>query len=153
MTPVEMLLELEDRGVQITLVGDSLSVDAPHGVLSEDDVQQLRDRKTDLVRLLRLAAGLTVDDEAAELLDCDEVDPDMVPVCESCGRYCDVETLDEIWICSRCDSEATTRKQRTLRILSRASQSRRSIVPPIDEISDPVGDERPEGIGDEKIEK
>ena len=64
--------------------------------------------------------------EAAAMLDeLEEVDFDDVPVC-SCGRYCDVQTLDDCWHCSQCDPDAEERRKRTQRLLATAERIRRT---------------------------
>ncbi|KAA1258619.1 hypothetical protein LF1_11410 [Rubripirellula obstinata] len=66
-----------------------------------------------------------IDAEASALLDeLEEVDFDDVPVC-SCGRYCDVQTLDDAWHCSECDPDAEERRKRTQRLLAAANRIRR----------------------------
>lgn len=63
--------------------------------------------------------------EASALLDeLEEVDFDDVPVC-SCGRYCDVQTLDDAWHCSHCDPNGEERRRRTRRLLATAKRIRR----------------------------
>jgi hypothetical protein len=52
------------------------------------------------------------------------VDPDLVPVCPSCRRWCDVMTLAEVWRCSKCDPEADDRRRRTFRVIGLVSRSR-----------------------------
>ena len=66
-----------------------------------------------------------IDAEAAALLDeLEEVDLDDVPVC-SCGRYCDVQTLDDRWHCSHCHpTEAEQRRKQTQRLLAAANRIR-----------------------------
>jgi hypothetical protein len=124
---VETLLDdLETRGVIVTVAGDSIELDAPAGVLTDADVAALRESKSDIIRLLRLAEGLPIDDDAARLLATDEVDPADVPPCTSCGRLCDSQTLDDAWHCTRCDPLAEAQRQRTERLL-RASAAIRYI--------------------------
>ena len=66
-----------------------------------------------------------IDAEGAAMLDqLDEVSFDDVPVC-SCGRYCDVQTLDDAWHCSHCDPNAEERRNRTQRLLAAADRIRR----------------------------
>ena len=66
-----------------------------------------------------------IDAEASALLDeLEEIDFDDVPVC-SCGRYCDVQTLDDAWHCSQCDPDAEERRKRTQRLLANAKRIRR----------------------------
>jgi hypothetical protein len=66
-----------------------------------------------------------IDAEAAARLDeLEEVDFDDVPVC-SCGRYCDVQTLDDAWHCSECDPNAEERRKRTQRLFAAAERIRR----------------------------
>lgn len=62
-------------------------------------------------------------DEAVEL-----VDPDEVPICSSCGQWCDVMTLADVWRCSVCDPEADLRRRRTARVIELANRSRRRPV-------------------------
>lgn len=59
-----------------------------------------------------------VADEGIEL-----VDPDSVPICPGCGRWCDVRTLAEAWRCSRCDPEADDRRRLTSKLLGSVSRS------------------------------
>ena len=66
-----------------------------------------------------------IDAEASALLDeLEEVDFDDVPVC-SCGRYCDVQTLDDKWHCSHCDPGADERRKRSQRLLATANRIRK----------------------------
>ena len=61
----------------------------------------------------------------AELDDSIEVDFDEASVC-SCGRYCDVQTLDDRWDCSHCNpKEAEHRRKQTQRLLAAAERIRR----------------------------
>jgi ribosomal protein S27AE len=59
------------------------------------------------------------------------VDPDLVPICPSCRRWCDVMTMAEVWCCSKCDPEADDRRRRTFRVLSLVSRSRGRSVPSV----------------------
>lgn len=62
---------------------------------------------------------------AAELDEFTEVDFDDVPVC-SCGRYCDVQKLDERWHCSHCNpADPEHRRKQTQRLLAAAERIRR----------------------------
>jgi ribosomal protein S27AE len=70
--------------------------------------------------------GLARCDSADELLD-----PDLVPICRGCGRWCDVMTLAEAWRCSRCDPEAEDRRRRTWRVMGIVSRSRGRTVPSV----------------------
>lgn len=49
--------------------------------------------------------------------DLEGLDPDDVPTCPSCGRWCDTETVVGVWHCSRCDAGADERRRRTRRVL------------------------------------
>lgn len=137
MTPETVLSDFADRGIVIALAGDDIKLSASKGVVTPEDVGTLRDHKPDVVRLLRLAEGLPIDDEAAALLGMDEVDPADLPACESCGRLCDVQTLDDRWNCSLCDPKADQRRRRTERLLrttaaiTRMSRAKRRIGPSI----------------------
>lgn len=51
----------------------------------------------------------------------EELSPEDVPACDTCGRYCDVETLAGRWCCSRCDPAAEARRLRTERLMARAA--------------------------------
>ncbi|TWT69452.1 hypothetical protein [Crateriforma conspicua] len=113
MTPDTLLTNFADRGIVIALAGDDIKWSASKGIVTPGDVGTLRDHKPGMIRLLRLAEGLPADDDAAQLLSMDEVDPADVPVCDSCGRLCDVQRLDDAWHCSRCDPKADERRRRT----------------------------------------
>lgn len=117
MNPQILLAESDDRSIVVSLAGNDIKLSAPRGVLTPDYVGAFRDHKPDIIRLLRLAEGLPVDDDAAWLLSLDEVDPADVPVCPLCGRYGDVQTLDDSWHCTPCDPLADGRKRRTERFL------------------------------------
>ncbi|MCP4886803.1 MAG: hypothetical protein GY904_09340 [Planctomycetaceae bacterium] len=117
MTPETVLSDFADRGIVIALAGNDIKLSASKGIVTPEDVGNLRNHKPDVIRLLRLAEGLPIDDEAAALLAMNEVDPAAVPVCESCGRLCDVQTLDNRWHCSPCDPKADERRRRTERLL------------------------------------
>lgn len=56
--------------------------------------------------------------------DLEGLDPDDVPTCPSCGRWCDTETVVGVWHCSRCDASADERRRRTLRVLEWTSAAR-----------------------------
>ncbi|MEM9368998.1 MAG: hypothetical protein AAGD07_23660 [Planctomycetota bacterium] len=70
--------------------------------------------------------GFIIVEAAAMLDDLEEIDFDDVPLC-SCGRYCDSQTLDDAWHCSRCDPNADRRRKQTLRLLK---VRRRLLKPP-----------------------
>jgi hypothetical protein len=61
----------------------------------------------------------------------DAMDPDLVPICRGCGRWCDVMTLAESWRCSRCDPEAEERRRRTLRVIGLVNRSPGRTVPSV----------------------
>lgn len=124
MTVQALLTGLSARGVFVAVVGDSIELDAPVGTLTDDDVVALRKSKPEIVRLLRLAGGLPIDDDVARLLAMDEVDPADVPTCTSCGQWCDVQTLDDTWHCTPCDPLAEARRHRTERLLRRVAAIR-----------------------------
>ncbi len=117
MTPETLMMSFADRGIAVALAGDDIKLSASKGIVTPEDVGTLRNHKPDVIRLLRLADGLPIDDEAAAFLVMDEVDPADVPVCESCGRLCNVQTLDDAWHCSPCDPKADERRRRTERLL------------------------------------
>ena len=113
MSAGALLGDLSARGIVVMVNGDSLELDAPAESLTDGDLVVVRQFKPDIVRLLRLAGGLPIDDGAARLLAMDEVDPSDLPTCPSCGRLCDVQTLDDHWRCSPCDPDAGQRRRRT----------------------------------------
>ena len=124
MTPLTLLNDLSARGVAVTVVGDSIELDAPAETLTDDDIVFLRESKSDIIRLMRLAEGLPIDDNAARLRAMELVDPADVPICKSCGRFCDAQTLDDAWHCSPCDPLADERKRRTERLIRQAESIR-----------------------------
>ena len=125
MTVVELLFELESRGVMLFVDGNNLEFDAPHGTLTDADIDVLRTAKPEILRLHRLSNDEPIDDDAANLLSCVVVEPDDVPMCDRCGRFCDVQTLSGTWDCSNCDPMAAARQQKTLQLLERAESIRR----------------------------
>ncbi|WDQ15725.1 hypothetical protein [Rhodopirellula sp. P2] len=124
MTPDTLLAGFSARGIIVTLVGDDIKLRARDGILTDDDVIVLRDSKSDVLRWLRVAEGLPVDDDAAELLSLDEVDPSEIPTCESCGRLNDVQTGGSKWHCSQCDPSAESRRQLASRLIRSAHSIR-----------------------------
>jgi hypothetical protein len=52
MTATQILNGLHGRDIVITLNGDRLKVDAPTGVLTDEDRQAVRDHKAELLALL-----------------------------------------------------------------------------------------------------
>ena len=117
MTLETLLAGLSDGGVAVALDGGDIKLLGPAAAITDDDVGILRDHKPDVLRLLRLADGLPVDDDAAALLAMDEVDPTDLPTCPTCGRLCDTQTLDDQWRCSPCDPDASQRRRRTEKFL------------------------------------
>ncbi len=117
MNPASLLTNFADRGISIVLVGDNIKLSASRGIMTSSDANTLRDHKPEVLRLLRLADGLPVDDNAAALLAMDEVDPTDLPTCPTCGRLCDTQTLDDQWHCSPCDPDASQRRRRTEQLL------------------------------------
>ncbi|QDV57202.1 hypothetical protein [Rosistilla oblonga] len=53
MTTETLLADLSTRGVVITVAGDSIELDAPAGVLTDDDVVVLREHKSRVLDSLR----------------------------------------------------------------------------------------------------
>ena len=113
MNTESLLTNFADRGISIVLVGDNIKLSASKGIMTSEDASTLRDHKPEVLRLLRLADGLPVDDDAAALLAMDEFDPSELPTCPTCGRLCDTQTLDDYWRCSPCDPDAGQRRRRT----------------------------------------
>jgi hypothetical protein len=52
------------------------------------------------------------------------IDPNDVPTCETCGRLCDTLTVDDAWLCSRCDSVATIGRRKIERLMQQAKSIR-----------------------------
>jgi ribosomal protein L37AE/L43A len=50
--------------------------------------------------------------------------PDDVPVCPTCRRYCDRESVAGVWRCSKCDPQADHRSAATARWLAAAQKIR-----------------------------
>jgi ribosomal protein S27AE len=86
-----------------------------------DDPAGLRCGSCHSVAWIVTAEGGLARRDVAEI---DLVDPDLVPVCPSCRRWCDVMTMAEVWHCSRCDPEADDRRRRTFRVIGLVSRSR-----------------------------
>ncbi|MGB7329540.1 MAG: hypothetical protein WBD31_31995 [Rubripirellula sp.] len=53
MTAETLLATLSTRGIIVTVAGDSIELDAPAGVLTDNDVSTLRERKADVLTSLR----------------------------------------------------------------------------------------------------
>lgn len=124
MTPDNLLADLSSRGVIVAIAGDDIKLRGPAGSLTEDDVVVLRSHKPDVLRRLRLAEGLPIDDHAARLLEMEDVDPTDVPTCSQCGQLCDVQTVDDAWHCTPCDPLADARRLRTERLIRQAESIR-----------------------------
>lgn len=118
---------LDRAGITVRVDGGAI-VARPSSYITTDIDAAIRRDKPELVRLLRLAEGLPVDDDAARLLDSELVDPEAVPICLACGRYSDVLTLADEWRCSKCDPQAKDRKMLTLRLLSFSRASARATL-------------------------
>lgn len=54
MTAETLLADLSARGVVVTVAGSSIELDAPAGVLTDDDVVVLRDHKSAVLDSLRI---------------------------------------------------------------------------------------------------
>jgi hypothetical protein len=52
MNPAELLTELEERGVKVSVVGEKLRLEAPAGTLSSELKEAVSKRKAELIRLL-----------------------------------------------------------------------------------------------------
>ncbi len=117
MTPGSLIISFAERGIRVELAGDYVKLSATKGAVTHDDKSAIRDQKQGVIRILRLVEGLPVNAEANILLSKDEVDPEKIPACESCGGLCDVQTLDDEWHCNLCDPEAGERRLRTERYL------------------------------------
>ena len=53
MTAETLLATFSTRGIIVTVAGDSIELDAPAGVLTDNDVSTLRERKADVLTTLR----------------------------------------------------------------------------------------------------
>ncbi len=134
MSTNALLAELSSLGVVLRIEGERLAFDAPVGALSAELKARIGEDRAGLMVALAeptvptvIEATVTdrvplidVWDESIEL-----VDPDSVPTCLSCGRWCDVMTLADCWRCSRCDPEADERRRRTVRLLNLAARHHR----------------------------
>ena len=92
-----LLVQLSNRGFRFTLADGNIKMCGTVSGITSDEVVALRNAKPDIARLLTLLEGQPANGEALRLLAMDEVDPGAVPSCESCGRICDVQTLDDQW--------------------------------------------------------
>ncbi|MDB4634096.1 hypothetical protein OAG76_01695 [Rubripirellula sp.] len=124
MNPGALLTQLSNRGFWVTLADGNIKIRGPVSGITSDEVVALQAAKPDIVRLLTLVDGQPVNGEASRLLAMNEVDPDEVPSCESCERFCDVQTLDDQWRCSPCDPDAGERRRRTERLIRLAESIR-----------------------------
>ncbi|WDQ19015.1 hypothetical protein [Rhodopirellula sp. P2] len=124
MTPETLITGLVARGVRVSIDGDDIKLGGRVAAITDDYLGMLRESKPEIMRLLRLAEGLPGDDDAAQLLAMDEVDPANVPTCLSCGQLCDVQTLDDVWHCTSCDPLAEARRQGTEDLLRSAAAIR-----------------------------
>lgn len=95
---------------------------ACHGDVLADLVEALDDESTADTSIQCPPCEIDLPDDPDGLPE--PIDPDSVPICPSCGRWCDVMTLAESWHCSRCDPKADERRRRTLRVLSLVSRFR-----------------------------
>ena len=53
MTAETLLADLSARGIIVTVAGNSIELDAPAGILTDDDVVVLRDHKSAVLESLR----------------------------------------------------------------------------------------------------
>jgi len=117
MTPHTLIDELAARGVVVSVVRNSLELEATEGELATADVELVRAFKQDVLRWLKLADGHPIDDDAERLLAMEEMDPADVLACPVCRALCDIQRIDDAWVCSRCAPEAQEIRQRTRRFL------------------------------------
>ncbi|HBJ34660.1 MAG TPA: hypothetical protein DDZ51_07840 [Planctomycetaceae bacterium] len=118
------LVAHRDRGEVNDSLDPTTAIRCPwcDGIDLIDDHGGLRCHSCDRLAWANTAeGGLARCDVADSVIEL--VDPDSVPICPACGRWCDVLTLAESWRCSRCDPEANEPRLRTLRVLARASRS------------------------------
>lgn len=128
MNVVELLADLESRNVLLTVVGGDLHYDAPSGVLSDADIDALKIAKPALLGLHLICEGDPEGMSADDLLGYVIANPSDIPLCDRCGRFCDVQTLAESWHCSNCDPLADARKQRTMHLLESVQRLARKQV-------------------------
>lgn len=69
MTATQILDDLRGRAVALTSNGDRLKVDAPAGVLTDEDRQAIRDHKAELLALLRSGADENIEMHDSALFD------------------------------------------------------------------------------------
>mgnify|MGYP001009340854 CR=1 FL=1 len=114
-----------DRGDVDTKLDRPTTIRCPRcdGINLVDDSGGLRCCHCDRLAWVATSdGGLARCDVAESVIEL--VDPDSVPICPACERWCDVITLAESWHCSRCSRDADDRRRRTLRALSLISRSR-----------------------------
>lgn len=95
---------------------------ACHGDVLADLVEALDDEATPDTSIQCPPPEIDLQDDPDGLPE--PIDPDSVPTCPGCGRWCDVMTAAEAWHCSRCDPGADERRRRTVRVLAFASRGR-----------------------------
>jgi tRNA(Ile2) C34 agmatinyltransferase TiaS len=124
-----------DRGVPHASLPDASRLDRPTtircpwcgGIDLSDDGRGLRCCHCDrLAWVATVEGGLARRDVADSVIEL--VDPDLVPVCPTCGAWCDVMTLAGSWRCSQCDPEAKDRRLRTKRfnLLARSALKKKA---------------------------
>lgn len=141
-----LLAELRAADVRLWVDGGRLAFDGPAGVLTDGLLGRMRLQRGELLAALSVSGGATAgsSEDSCELpagwvatvsggcallgfeeLDSGCVNPDDVPICPVCSRWCDVLLLAGAWRCSRCDPASQERQRRTLRIIGSVSRFRK----------------------------
>jgi TubC N-terminal docking domain len=112
LTAKGLLHDLLDRGVSLTATADRLRIDAPAGTLTPDLVAAIRDRKAELLSLIReqnppAAEARVCFPGAGQLGTTEKSGLTADSSCVLCGRGSYVEVGDAA-VCSACVSAPTT---------------------------------------------
>jgi hypothetical protein len=91
MSAAELLADFSHRGIQLRAEGERLSYDAPKGVMTPADLEQLRKHKSELLAHLKCEAANTV------------ADPD--GPCPACGSGQWWQLPGELWHCRACEPD------------------------------------------------
>jgi|SRR5215510_10338269 len=85
MTASQILSNLRVRDIVVTLNGDRLKINAPAGALTDEDRDQLRERKAELLELLASPEHDPGADENTEMHNSMILDDGTVEVCPICA--------------------------------------------------------------------
>ena len=54
MSAQRLISDLNGRGVRLSIEADRVQIDAPKGVVADDDLQQLKQHKAEIIQLLAI---------------------------------------------------------------------------------------------------